>query len=406
MAGPLDGIKVVELGVWVAGPAAGGIMADWGADVIKIEPPEGDPARVFQKMLGAEMPNNPVFELDNRSKSGVVLDLSSDEGAELARELIADADVFVTNLRTGALERLGLDYDAIAAANPRLIYAHITGYGREGTEANRPGFDIAAFWAYSGMASLLTPPGGDPPFQRGGMGDHATGLATAGAVSAALFERERSGRGQLVSTSLLRMGAYQIGFDLNIALMWGLTLETGLRETMRNPTANNYLCSDDKRLWIIGVDVERHWKPLTRAVGHPEWADDERWSDVRSRAMNSVELIAELDAIFITKTRAEWAEIFVAEPELFWAPVNTLDDLIADPQFAAAGGLVEVPDGAATSTMVSTPVDFSATPWAPRSSAPALGADTRAVLRQLGKSDAEIDEFVSSGAACEAAAED
>ncbi len=402
MAGPLAGIKVVELGVWVAGPAAAGILGDWGADVIKIEPPQGDPSRVFRKMLGSEMPNNPVFELDNRSKSGVVIDLTTDDGPGLARELIAEADVFVTNIRSAALERLGLDYESLHELFPNLIYAQITGYGREGTEANRPGFDIAAYWAYSGLAHLLTQPGGDPPFQRGGMGDHATGLATAGAVSAALLHREKTGVGQLVSTSLTRMGAYQIGFDLNIALMWGVTLDTPLREGARNPTANNYLCKDDKRLWIVGIDMERHWAPLTRAVGHPEWAEDERWSSIMNRAVNARELIAELDAIFLTKTRDEWADIFADEPELFWAPVNSLEDLIADPQFTAAGGLVEVPDGAATSTMVASPADFSETPWQPRSSAPELGANTREVLRQLGKSDAEIDAFIASGTVAEA----
>ncbi len=397
MPGPLAGIKVVEIGVWVAGPAAAGLLADWGADVVKIEPPEGDPARVFKKMLGAEMPTNAVFELDNRSKSSVAIDLTKPEGVALAKELIAEADVFVTNLRTGALARLGLDYETLAPEFPELIYAHITGYGREGDEADRPGFDIAAFWAYSGMAHLLTPAESDPPFQRGGMGDHATGLAAAGAISTALFARERHGGGQLVSTSLLRMGAYQIGFDMNIALMWGMTLDTGKRETMRNPTANNYLCADGKRIWIVGIDMERHWAPLTRAVGRPEWASDERWDSVRGRAVNNVELIENLDAIFITKTRDEWAEVFASEPELFWAPVNTPEDLIADPQFAAAGGLVEVPDGAATSTMVASPVDFSGTPWAPRDSAPDVGENNREVLEALGKSAEQIDGYIASG---------
>ena len=169
----------------------------------------------------------------------------------------------------------------------------------------------------------------------------------------------------------------------------------------RNPTANNYRCKDGKRIWIVGIDMERHWAPLTRAVGHPEWAEDERWSSIIGRATNCHELIAELDAIFATKTRDEWAEVFADEPDLFWAPVNSLEDLIADPQFAAAGGLVEVPDGPATSTMVASPADFSETTWQARSSAPALGADTREVLRQLGKSDEEIDAFIASGTVSE-----
>ncbi len=205
--GPMRGVKVVELGVWLAGPAASGILADWGADVVKIEPPSGDPCRMFQWMLGGDMPTNPVFEMDNRSKKGIAVDLGTDDGLAIAMELLADADVFVTNLRVGALKRLGLDHASIGERLPRLVYCQITGYGSEGPDADRAAFDIAAFWARSGVAGLLTPPGGDPPFQRGGMGDHSTGMAAAAAVSAALFDRERTGQGQLVETSLMRQGA-------------------------------------------------------------------------------------------------------------------------------------------------------------------------------------------------------
>ena len=145
MSGPMDGVRVVEIGVWVAGPAAGGILADWGADVIKIEPPSGDPARTFQRMLGGDMPNNPIFELDNRSKKSIVLDLRTQEGRDVAMELIDGADVFLSNIRPNALERIGLDYESLAARNRRLIYAIVTGYGLEGPDANRAAYDIAAF---------------------------------------------------------------------------------------------------------------------------------------------------------------------------------------------------------------------------------------------------------------------
>ena len=197
MAGPMEGIRVVELGVWVAGPAAGGILGDWGAEVIKIEPPTGDPARTFQRMLGGDMPNNPPFELDNRNKKSVVLDLSTPEGMDVALQLIDSADVFVTNLRAGALARLGLGHEDLLKRNPRLIYGGISGYGTEGDDVDRPAYDVAAFWARSGIAHLLTPEGSDPPFQRGGMGDHGTGLAAAAAISAALFRGKRLVRGSM-----------------------------------------------------------------------------------------------------------------------------------------------------------------------------------------------------------------
>jgi crotonobetainyl-CoA:carnitine CoA-transferase CaiB-like acyl-CoA transferase len=385
MSGPLDGLKVVELGVWVAGPAAGGILADWGADVIKIEPLAGDPARVFQRMLGADMPTNPVFEMDNRSKKSIALDLSTEDGLAIARTLIAEADVFVTNVRLAGLDRLGLDPDTLTAEHPRLIYAAITGFGLEGPDKDKPAYDIAAFWARSGIAHMLTPDGSHPPFQRGGMGDHNAGLAAVAAISAALYNREKTGAGQLVSTSLFREGIYTLSFDLSITVGWGVTLGVGDRETMHNPSTNNYVTSDGKRFWVVGLEADRHWPPMARVAGHPEWADDERWGTAMDRALNGRELIAELDQIFATRTLEEWRTIFDTEPDFFWAPVQSPEDLLADPQFHASGALIEVPDEATTTSMIATPCDFRGTPWAARGLAPELGEHTVEILERLGR---------------------
>lgn len=383
MAGPVAGVKVVELGVWVAGPAAGGILADWGADVIKIEPPTGDPARMFGRMLGCDLGLNPPFEMDNRSKRSVVLDLGTDEGRGTAFELLAAADVFLTNVRPGALRRLGLDFESVSAANPRLVYGLITGYGEHGPDADRAAFDVAAFWSRAGVAHLLTRPGDTPPFQRGGMGDHSAGMTMAAAVCAALLARERTGTGQLVSTSLYRQGAYTVSFDLNTYLMSGQPIAIGQRETMGNPCMNNYAAADGRRFWIVGLEPERHWPALCRAVGRPEWRDDPRFADARARAVNSTALIAALDEIFATRPLDEWAQVFAGEPDFFWSPINTLEDVVADEQFHAAGGIVDVPDGGAAVPMVATPADFHGTPWAPRSAAPELGQHTEEVLAEL-----------------------
>ena len=398
MAGPLEGIRVVELGVWVAGPAAGGILADWGADVVKVEPTGGDPGRMFQFILGGDMFSNPVFQMDNRGKRSIALDLTTDDGYAVMDELLAGADVFVTNVRLGGLDRLRLDHASVTARHRRLVYASVTGYGLEGAEASSGAFDVAGFWARSGIAHLLTPDGGDPPFQRGGMGDHSTGLAAAAGVCAALLARERTGEGQVVSTSLLRQGAYTISFDLSITLGWGLTLQIGQRDNMGNPAMNNYTAGDGRRFWLVGLEPERHWAPLARAVGRPDWLEHEHYGTARGRRHNAAGLVADLDEIFATKSLDEWAEVFAAEPELFWAPIQSPDDLLADPQFAAAGGLVDVPDGTSTSTMVATPVDFSETAWAPRSIAPGLGEHSEEILRSLGRSEAEIEALVAAGA--------
>lgn len=397
MPGPLEGIRVVELGVWVAGPATGGVLADWGADVVKIEPPAGDPARTFQRMLGGDMPTNPVFELDNRSKRSIVIDLGTDDGRALALELIDAADVFVSNVRADALARLGLDPDTLLERNPRLVYGHISGYGREGPDANRAAYDIAAFWARSGIAALLTKPGGDLPFQRGGMGDHSTGQQLAGSISAALFARERTGKGQLVSTSLLRQGVYTVGFDLNMVLGWGQHAAVGSREAMANPCINNYTAGDGRRFWVVGLEGDRHWPPLARCAGHPEWLDDPRFATAQARAANAKELIALLDEAFAERSLEEWATIFESEPEMFWAPVNGPEDIINDPQLRHAGGLVEVPDEFGATTMIASPADFAGTPWSPRWVAPKLGEHTAEVLAELGRSKEETTVLADRG---------
>jgi crotonobetainyl-CoA:carnitine CoA-transferase CaiB-like acyl-CoA transferase len=397
MSGPLEGVRVVELGMWIAGPGAGGILADWGADVVKIEPPSGDPARTFQRTLGGDLPSNPVFELDNRSKRSVVIDLSTIEGRALALELADGADVFLTNVRPVALARVGLGHEQLLERNPRLVYALITAYGLDGADADRPGYDIAAWWSRSGIADLLTPPGRDLVWQRGGMGDHTVAMTGAAMVNAALVSRTRTGKGQLVSTSLLRQGAYTVGFDVNVALMWGRSLAYAHREAARNPCLNNYTAGDGRRFWLVGLEGDRHWPPLARAVGHPDWIDDPRFATAGARAENAPALIAELDAIFATKGLDEWVDVFAAEPDLFWAPVNTVDDLLADEQFHASGGLVDVPDGLGETTMLATPADFHGTPWRPRALAPELGEHTGDVLRELGRSEADIARLAASG---------
>jgi crotonobetainyl-CoA:carnitine CoA-transferase CaiB-like acyl-CoA transferase len=383
MAGPVEGLKVVELGVWVAGPAAGGILADWGADVVKIEPPSGDPARMFGRMLGCDLGANPPFEMDNRSKRSVVLDLATEEGRAIALELLSDADVFVTNVRPAALQRLGLDYSSVAARNPRLVYGLITGYGETGPDADRAAYDVAAFWSRAGIAHLLTRPGDTPPFQRGGMGDHQAGMTLAGAVCAALVARTRTGTGQLVTTSLYRQGAYTVSFDINTYLLTGQPIAIGQRETMGNPCMNNYAAADGKRFWIVGLEAGRHWPALCKVVGRDDWLADPRFTDARTRAAHATELIGELDQIFGAKPLDEWAEIFASEPNFFWSPINSIEDVVSDDQFHAAGGIVYVPDGESSVPMVATPADFHGTPCEPRSTAPGLGEHTEEVLAEL-----------------------
>ena len=283
---------------------------------------------------------SPPFEMDNRGKRSVVLDLTTADGQARVRELLSDADVFLTNIRTGALRRIGLDFEAVATDNPRLVYGLITGYGTAGPDADRAAYDVAAFWARAGLAHLLTRPGDAPPFQRGGMGDHLAGMTLAGAVCAALVSRGRTGAGQLVTTSLYRQGVYTISFDLNTFLLTGHSISIGQRESMANPCMNNYTAGDGRRFWLVGLQGDRHWPALCGAVQRLGWLTDVRFATARARAANAGQLTGELDVIFACKSLAEWAEAFAAQPDLFWSPINSMEDVIADEQFHAAGGVV------------------------------------------------------------------
>ena len=387
----LEGVRVVELGVWVAGPGAGGVLADWGADVVKVEAPGGDPMRRMLAVAGGgreDLPS-PPFDLDNRGKRSVVLDLPGDAGA--MDRLLASADVFLTNLRPEAVERLGLGAEAVLARHPRLVYASLTGYGREGPDAHRAGYDVGAFWARSGLAAMAVPPESPQLHFRGGVGDHVTAITTVSGVLAALLERERTGRGRLVETSLLRTGIWTLGWDLGLAMRFRADLVPQARTEQGNPMVNVYRASDGKWFWLLGVEGDRLWAPLLRAIDREAWADDERFSSMRARRMNAVELIGLLDALFASRTRDEWTELFDAH-DVWWAPVNTIEDVLADPQAAAIGAFVDVPggDGAPPHRAVASPVSFPSAedgdPDAarPRGPVPALGEHTAEILAELG----------------------
>ncbi len=384
----LPGIRVVEMGLWVAGPAAGGILADWGAEVIKIEMLSGDPMRkLFGALSGSKQEHCPPFDLYNRGKRSVALDINQPEGNALAQRIIATADVFLTNMRPQFLLRAGLDHARLLAAHPKLVYASLTGYGLEGPDKDAPGFDVAAFAARAGVADRATAPGTAPPPWPGGMGDNVTAITTVAGILGALLSRERTGRGQLVSTSLLRTGIYSIGMDVATRIGLGRIAPTPSRTRLQNPLMNSYCAGDGKWFWLIGAEAERHWPGIVAALGVQELLNDERFATPRDRRRNAEALVNTLDQIFATHTRDEWSKIFV-QHDVWWASVNSVDDLMEDPQARAAGAFVEVPTDRSPDAPripgVATPVDFGAATVGPAGPPPLVGQDTDAVLGKLG----------------------
>jgi len=384
MPGPLEGIRVVEMGFWVAAPSASLILCDWGADVIKIEPPNGDPLRGWvASMTGWAIPSNSPFELDNRGKRSIALNLQSEEGRTIARALIDKADVFVTNVRPKVLETAGLTYERLRETNRGLVYCQVTGYGPDGPNRDRAAYDIGAFWARGGVAAGLTPKGAELPHQRGGMGDHVAGSNAAGAVCAALLARSRTGEGQRVSVSLIRAGIYMMGWDISIALRVKLPIEAYDRYHAINPIINCYQAGDGRWFWLLLLQGDRHWPDLCRAIEREDLLRDPCFADLSLRLQNAPALVEKLDRVFATKSLDEWGQTFDRE-NVWWAPVNSINEVVNDPVAQEAGAFVDVPGPEGPIQGVATPADFYGTPWQPQGYVPELGQHTEEILLELG----------------------
>jgi crotonobetainyl-CoA:carnitine CoA-transferase CaiB-like acyl-CoA transferase len=393
----LQGLKVVEWSTWIAGPGCAAVMADWGAEVVKVESAAGDATRTFWPDT-AESPGNPIFANENRGKKGVVLDTSRPEGRAALLALLKDADVFITNVRPGSLRRARLDYDSVKADFPRLIYTNVTGYGLTGPEADTPAFDLTGFWTRSGVAHATIPPDQEPFTCRPGFGDHVTALATLSGVLAALHERHATGRGRHVETALIRAGVYALGWDYAIRLRYGEAVTAQPRHE-RPGALSGFFRTKDERWFCMAARGPRDFPAVMEAIGRPDYVDDPRCVPPIVDLDVVREIRAVLDAVFSRMTLAEVGEM-LRRADVIWAPMATLDDVVGDPAAHEAGCFVETPDGWGGSFAApAAPVRFPGLAVGPAGPAPKLGEHTREVLRAAGLTDDQIDAAAGAFAA-------
>ncbi|HEU5197717.1 MAG TPA: CoA transferase, partial [Methylomirabilota bacterium] len=327
----LEGLKVIDAASFIAGPVATTVMADFGADVVKVEPPGGDTYRIRNTGYPPSAYNFPWI-VDNRSKRAIAIDLRTADGQAVLHRLVEQADVFVTNLPLDARPRLRVGWDDLSPLNPRLIYASVTAYGETGEEAARPGFDSTALWARTGLMDLMRPAPDAPPTRSlPGMGDHPTGMTLFGAIMAALYHRERTGHGTMVATSLMANGLWWNAIQVQGILCGARTPVRPPREESVSALANLYRCRDGRWFLLSLTADERRWEPLAEAIGRKELIADPRFVTQAARREHARALAAILDGVFVTRDWAEWRAILEATGIAFGV-VGTLDDIPGDRQ--------------------------------------------------------------------------
>lgn len=386
-------LKVIDCASWIAGPAAATIMSDFGADVIKIEPPGvGDPWRA-RSASGAA--NDYYWQLTARNKRSLAIDLKHEAGLAVLYRLIADADVFITNFPLPVRDRLKLSPAHLVPLNPRLIYASFTAYGEAGEEAAKTGFDSTAYWARTGLmdgvrADVDTPPARSAP----GMGDHPSATALFAAIVTALYRREKTGRGGVVRSSLLANGVWANGCFIQTRLFGESVPHRAPREYAPNALANHYRCRDGRWFIMALFNEERQLRALLNAIGREELADDARFATAAARKQNSHALVGELDAVFATRDMAEWRKILDAVGVTFGV-VGRTDDAAEDQQMHAIGAIVPFADGKATT--VSSPFQLDGEAKVAPRYAPKVGQHSEDVLRGSGYSADEIEQLRKLG---------
>jgi crotonobetainyl-CoA:carnitine CoA-transferase CaiB-like acyl-CoA transferase len=401
MASPLSGVRILEVASHVFVPIAGGVLTEWGAEVIKVEHPvTGDPYRglVTAGLHKSYNGIDPSFQFTNRGKQSVAIDLKKPEGRALVYRLVEKCDVFLTNMRPGARRRLQIECEDIRAHNPQVIYVRGSGYGVRGPDAERGGYDAAAYWSRAGFGDVLTPPGADYPImQRPAFGDVVGGMAIAGAIAAALYRRATTGEPSIVDVSLLGTGMWQLQPDITHAK---LSPEGPRRAPDRkatwNPLSGTYKTRDARFIILVMLEADRYWGDFCKVIGRPELTADPRFIDMAARKTNACACVEILDEIFASRTYAEWCET-LQQAKGVWSPFQTPLEVHSDPQVTANGYLAEVEmiNGSAL-TLVTSPAQFDEQSARP-TRAPEHGEHTESTLLGLGLSWDELSTLKESG---------
>ncbi|MEM7250663.1 MAG: CoA transferase [Pseudomonadota bacterium] len=396
----LDGVRVLDIASYIAAPISTTVMADFGADVIKVEPPSGDVYRRLTDNPG--LPEADVdyhWQVDNRNKRGIALNLRCSAGQRVLERLIETADVLVTNFTPPARKKLKLRWEDVSPRNPRLIYASLSAYGETGPEAEKTGFDSTAYWARTGLMHMVRPePTAVPARSLPGQGDHPTGLALFGAIMLALYDRERTGEGAQVHSSLLANGLWSNAFYAQAVLSGGNAPMRPHRREMPNALTNHYRCQDDHWFILSLVDQEKGWIPFLQAIEREELASDPRFATREARTKNAMALIDVLDRTFASKDYAQWRTRLDAAGVTFGS-VGRVEEIPNDEQMLASGCLVPTQSRAiGASHVIDTPLWVEGRAKQRPEAAPTLGQHNGDLLAELGFSSHDIEELTADGA--------
>ena len=390
--GVFAGVRVIELAQYVYVPGAGVLLADQGADVIKIETIDGDPYRTLKaggdRNLGTI---NIAMEQNNRNKKSIALDLKSEEGREALLRLVETADVFLTSLRPRAIKGLRLDVEELRTRNPKIIYVRGNGAGFRGPEANRPGYDASAFWARGGACYAFTRPGEQPASPRPAYGDHTGSMALAFGIASALFHRAQTGEPTLVENSLLATAAWVLSGDLTLVQL--PQYQTHPKVSMRRPLTYSYAAQDGKLIQLMILNTQPRWGALCRALGLEAIEDDPRFASDDARNANGDALIAVLQAQFATQPFAAWQPLLEAI-DIPWELISSIEDVTRDPQVHANGIMRKMAVGDTEVSIVAGPTSFDEKLFADEPApAPVLGAHTAELLAQVGYTPSAIADL-------------